>query len=258
MRKWRRYGSRRPADGAFVWPSTGGEEGVAQTRRFAARFFTLCGLIALLAILAVGWWQRWPVHSIVVEGVRLLDTAQLRARLPKGDEAFSLEEWRRALLRDPFVQAASVYWEKPGGIRVVVREHTLVAVLQWQHQLWGLDEAGSLRQLPPGMRLPEDIPWLKGIPPTAEHARAVVQLVSRLPRESLIALSWQEGQGWVVHLRDGSVLLLGDTSAAEAQWQQWCRVSQVRGVGAPVVADLRWRGLVVVRPSVQRSEELPW
>lgn len=247
MRKWR-YGSRRPAEGPFGWAS--GSGGV-DPGGSAASFFILCGLGALLTLLALGWWQRWPVHSVAMEGAELLDTAGLLALLPEARTGISLKEWHLALLRHPLIEGASVYWERPGGVRVVIRERTLLARVAGPQRV-GLDEAGHLWQLPPGVRLPECVLSLEGVGPAAEYAFAAAYLLRQLPRDTVAALSWKRGEGWIVRLRNGSLLLLGDTSAVATKWQQWCSLR----TAAPVVADLRWRGLVVVRPSVSQGTEL--
>ncbi|GEM_PF-1093581 len=261
MRKWHRHDSRRQVEGVSIRTTRGVSSAGRQGGRFFASVAQIGGGIVALAFLATSWWQRLPIRGISVEGVRLFDTAAILALVSaeqlRGHP--SLDVWRTALLRHPFIEAASVYWSAPGYLRIVVRERKLVAVMLRQGQRVGVDAEGRLWSLPDRGVLPQDIPQLEVEGLSAEQARSVAHLMRFIPCDSIAAVGWDTSGGWYLRLRDGSVALVGDTSAMASKWNRWRQFRRVVTSVAPLSVDLRWQGLVVLRASVQQvSSSWPW
>ncbi len=258
MRKWHRHGSRpRQAESLPALGQAPQAGSQALQGRASSRFGVLLGILFLVAIGAVQWWHRQPVTFVRLEGLHSVDTAEVRALLPKGDlrhGALSLEEWRRTLLQHPLIAAATVYWEAPGVVTVQLRERRLLGILHRSEPATVVDEEGRLLRLPSRV-VPMELPRLE-LPASEPALRAVLPALWRtVPWDSVSAVSWHAGLGWSIRLRSGAVLILGDTTELADKWNRWI---QCRRLGMdPLCADLRWRGLLILRPPVQHSAAAP-
>ncbi|MCS6966176.1 MAG: hypothetical protein NZ473_05370 [Candidatus Kapabacteria bacterium] len=254
MRKWQRHGSRpRWVGGVFDTSQVppGGES--PSERRFARRFLLFSGVVAVVAVVAVRWWERQPLMEVRMEGNSLVDSTELLALVPRDrvhDAPQRLGEWATAVLRHPLIASAAAYWEAPGIVRIVVREHKLLGILRDSDPPAVVDETGVVRVMPL-QGLPARLPKLDGVESFADVAPSVAYLLRVIPQDSLARVRWEDAFGWVVQLRDGSTLLLGDTVGAVEKWYRWSCFRRSVPSAAPLRADLRWQRAVVVQPPVE-------
>jgi cell division septal protein FtsQ len=257
MRKWQQRDSRRQrVKGVPFEPPAAGH--FTLQKRFVQRFALVLGGGIVAALLAAQWWQQQPLKGLRVEGTRLLDSAQLVALLPLEQGASGtvrLDEWRAALLRHPFVAAASVYWDAPGIVRIQVQERRIVALYSGV-PLVGIDAEGVPHRLEEPARL-TGLPWVEAFSPSPEVFGEVAALLQVVPVDSVVRLRRERAGGWVLLLRDGSQLIWGDTVGSLQKWRRWSRFRSAVAGSSPLCADLRWHGLVVLRPSVQHAAEVP-
>ncbi|MEN3027156.1 MAG: FtsQ-type POTRA domain-containing protein [Chlorobiota bacterium] len=258
MREWREYSSRlRGVEGAS-------RSRVALAGRKARKRAVLpyagaaAGLTAVAIVVAVAWWQRQPIQRVSFEGVHYLDTAELQALLPTAQHLHGqvdLERWRAALHQHPLIASADVYWRAPGVVHVTVQERNIVAALQGTNSVQLLDATGAV--LPAlSRRLLTEVP--KAELPSEESAAkdAVLHLLRHVPRDSVAAIRWDGFCGWSIRLRNGTVLCIGDTEQVLGKWRQWLHFRRFAASDPPLWVDLRWRGVVVVRPLVQQETAL--
>lgn len=133
-------------------------------------------LIALvLGILAVtlgahSWKRDLPVSSVRVEGNVIVASGDIlqAAAIPKNARLFSVDlaAVRKRILKNPFIRAASVNRQGPGGISITVTERRPVALLA-AGQLLSVDEEGIVL---PAVKSDQlfDLPVLTGALPESE------------------------------------------------------------------------------------------
>ncbi|MCS7177019.1 MAG: FtsQ-type POTRA domain-containing protein [Candidatus Kapabacteria bacterium] len=258
MREWREYSSRlRGVEGASrsrVAPS--GRK--TQKRGVLPYVGAAVGLVAVAILVAVAWWQRQPIQRVSFEGVHHVDTTELLALLPTAQRLHGqvdLEQWRAALQQHPLIASVDVYWSAPGVVQVAVQERDIVAALQVANGVRLLDATGAVLPVPSQWLLTQ-IPRVE-LPSEGTAARdAVLHLLRHVPRDSVAVIRWDEFCGWNVQLRNGTVLCIGDTGRVLSKWRQWLHFRRFAASDLPLWVDLRWRGVVVVRPLVQQETAL--
>ena len=259
MRKWQRYDSRPQRVRGALSPRE--REGVGQPWRRLLRLGLCWSGIGVAAwLVAARWWAQQPVREIRWSGLHRLTSAELIAVLPgyaSKTGAPELGQWHRALLQHPLVAEAALYWEAPGILHIAIEERRLLASVAADGQtLLCLDTAGRLHRLPREV-VRERLPRAR-LPQLSEEWLSVcTRLLRSVPRDSIAALYWEPSRGWMLSLRDGTVLILGDTAAVQEKWSRWSRFRrQVPGT-SPIVADVRWSGLVAVLPPVPQPAPEP-
>jgi cell division septal protein FtsQ len=259
MRKWHGYSSRpQRVEVAVVLRQgpPGGE--FPRYRRFSRLGVVWLGVGCIVLLLAMQWWQRQPVREIRWSGLQHLSPEELLSRLPSasGHAVPDLEQWRQALLRHPLITGVALYWEAPGILHIAIEERRLLAVVAQAERFLCLDAEGKLWELPREL-VRERLPRVE-LPQLSQEQRAeCVRLLQSVPRDSVSALRWEPSRGWVLHLRGGSVLWVGDTAALEAKWRRWSRFREHVALPGSAVVDLRWSGLVAVQPPVPQPPPVP-
>lgn len=262
MRKWRHgYSSRPRVKVALSAEGKVSAEQLSARRRLLRSGLYGLGISCCVLLLATQWWQRQPIREIRWSGLQKLSAEELRSLLSEAvteKTPLVFEHWRQALLRHPLVERATLYWEAPGIVHIAIEERHLLALLaeSASESLLCLDADGTLRELPQGL-VRERLPRIELPQPRGERLAECLRVLQSVPRDSVTLLRWEPSSGWTLYLRSGSVLRLGDTTGVEAKWQRWSRLRERRNLPAWVVADLRWRELVVLQPPVPQRTPVP-
>ncbi len=141
----------------------------------ASRWGTLLMIGLVLGIVAVAlgahsWKRDLPVSSVRVEGNAIVSSSELLqlAAIPRNARLFSVDlaAVRKRILQNPFIRAASVNRQGPGGITITVTERRPVALLA-AGQLLAVDEEGIVL---PAVKSDQlfDLPVLTGALPENE------------------------------------------------------------------------------------------
>jgi len=215
--------------------------------RQAARLARL-GLLAIpvAAVAAAAWFtlpaQHFPLRQVVVSGeLRQLDEAEVRSLLSDGMQAgffrVDLNALRATLLRNPWVQQASVRRLWPDALHVRIREQVPVAA--WGRQ--GFVNAAGDHLVLDGAPEHEELPVLHGPPGTQrlllERMRAVDHLLAPAgTRVSALFLS--ERRSWRLSLDNGWRVFLGSHNVDE-------RIDMLHRVVLPAMRD-QWHQVEVV------------
>ncbi len=126
------------------------EPEIRKSKKPVLLLLLVVGGVAASTLLANIWKNDLPVHNMVVEGNRIVSTAEVLtlAKLDKEQNLFSLDlfEVRKRLEAHTFIRSASVNREVPDNIRIEITERQPVAAVA-MGKLKYLDEEGFV--LPP-------------------------------------------------------------------------------------------------------------
>ncbi|MEX2961309.1 cell division protein FtsQ/DivIB [Microbulbifer sp. TYP-18] len=248
--------------GASRRPEKQGHTGMGRVPKLLLLAVALVALVAGVGYAGLQGWRQFPIGGLV--GAKALEQVEVRGPfravsqreieemllpfLGRGFFSVDIQGMRAALLRHPWITAASVSRRWPRGVEVVVQEARPLAV-------WGGDQllvaSGALLPRPPGMvtgRLPE----LAGDEELVEQIMSQYQALAGLltARDMEVKrLTFDDLAGWQLELVSGIELYLGHDELLE-RINRFLNLS--RGVLAPYLAkvarvDTRYSNAVAVQ-----------
>ena len=201
-----------------------------------------------------------PIREVFIEGeFRQLKPPDLEAlvahQVRGGFFTVRVAEVQRGLRRDPWVKAASVSRQWPGGLRVTVYEERAVARFGER----GLLNPEGVLFSPPAASYPDGLPLLEG--PEGTEAQVLARynrLAELLDRAGLLAQGLaQDARGsWRFVLKDGPLVLVGREDFEPRVKRFVAHYGRIAQSGRGVVArvDLRHTNGIAVS---FRSEAVP-
>ncbi len=229
----------------------------------------VAGGVVAGTLLANIWKNDLPVHNIIVEGNRVVSTAEVLklAKLEKEQNLFSVDlfEVRRRLEAHTFIRTASVNREVPDNIRIEITEREPVAAVA-MGKLKYLDEEGFV--LPPARSEHLfDLPVITGVFKAADlpsgkktsrqdllDALELILVAKQLDEELYHTISEvhvERGKDMVLYSAEyGVPVIFGNDAPAEkllkldAFWDSF--VTQ-HGVSALQYIDVRYQDQVIDR-----------
>lgn len=241
-----------------------------ETRRFASNVslgIVAVGVLVGLVAVANRWTAREELRSVVVDGLVVLDTAEVleQAELPDtvNVDRLDLDAIERKISRHPFVQKVVAYYNGNGELVCEVEERSPVAVVVVGERPMYLDQRGVMLPFRFGVASP-DVPLLTGV--TGEDGEgfdslgaldgiAVAEMLRRRSETLYHQVSEIErndrGEYRFVLTEGGIPVLIGQLAAIEPRLQKLeaflDQIMSTESGRRPTLIDLRWDGQVVVR-----------
>jgi cell division septal protein FtsQ len=209
---------------------------------------------AAIALLLGGWlWFRdssfASVQSVQISGVSGPGAAEIETALRRSARQMSTLDvnvgaLQAAVASYPQVRALDVHASFPHGLRIAVIERPAVAVLQAASGRRAAAAADGV--LLGGTLAASDLPTIpvSSLPTKRVHDPLLVQYLQVLgaapaPLERLVWRVYDDQKGVTVEMRDGMLVIFGDSSRAHAKWLSLASVIVANGTASAAYVDVR-------------------